>query len=88
MQSFSALQHSILSLAFQSTYQILLRRFQGLLSLQARLQVLELFHFFLSFSPTLTLADTAVLVIIPFRCFLSITIMSCLHATITCHTEH
>ena len=37
MLSFALLQHCFLSVAFQSTHQILLWRFQGLLSLQARL---------------------------------------------------
>ena len=37
MQSFASLQHCLLSVAFQSTHQILLLHFQGLLSLQERL---------------------------------------------------
>ena len=97
MQSFASLQHCLLSLAFQSTNQIILWHLQGLLSLQERLlpfwvstifQSLSFksWHFFifsLSFSLTLTSAGTAISMINPFRSFLSIKILSGLLAPIT-----
>ena len=98
MQSFASLQHCLLSVAFQSTHQILLLHFQGLLSVQERLlsflvsltfQSLSLFKswyfatFSLSFSPTITSAGTAKSMIFFFHSFLSIKIMSGLLASFT-----
>ena len=99
MQSFALLQHCLLSAAFQSTHQILFWHFHGLLSLKARLLPFSVPTIFqsLSLSPgtfllspflfpsALTSAGTAVSMIIPFRFFFSIKIMSGLLASIPQH---
>ena len=89
-QCFALLQHWVVSLAFQSTYQILCWCFQGFISLRVRLLPFWVSTVFQSlslnpgiFPPSLTSAGTTMSMIIPFCSFLSITIMSGLLTSIT-----